>query len=160
MGEPGSERPEEPGRPERPELSVGAVVVHDGELLLVRRGRGAAVGAWSVPGGRVERGEPMAEAVRRELREETGLVASSVEHLGFVERIDEDWHFVIHDFLVAIDDRRGAQPADDADDIDWVPLAEMRTRPGVVPGLVEFLDSVGVLPPAVSDPSTAGDASR
>lgn len=145
---------------DRPELAVGAVVVQSGELLLVRRGRGAAVGSWSVPGGRVERGETLADAARRELREETGLVAISVEHLGFVERIDEQWHYVIHDFLVTVEDRHLARPTDDADEIAWVPLAEMRTRPGVVPGLVEFLDASGVLPPAVSGPSTPGGASR
>ena len=61
--------------PPRPELCVGAVVVQDGELLLIRRGHGPAAGSWSVPGGRVEAGELRAEAVVREVREETGLEA-------------------------------------------------------------------------------------
>lgn len=144
----------------RPELCVGAVVVDEGALLLVRRGRGAAIGSWSVPGGRVELGETMEQAVRRELLEETGLVADAVTHLGFVERIGDGWHFVIHDFVVTVSDRRAAVAADDADEIEWVSLGEVSTRPGIVPGLVEFLETNGVLPGGLSEPSTRGPASR
>ncbi|MGD9702653.1 MAG: NUDIX hydrolase [Acidimicrobiia bacterium] len=128
-----------------PELCVGAVVVHRGELLLVQRGRGAGQGSWSIPGGRVELGETLDAAVRRELREETGLEAVDVAHLGFVERIDETWHFVIHDFLVSVEGTEEANAGDDAAALAWVPLAELATRPGVVPGLVEFLADCGVL---------------
>ena len=56
-----------------PRLAGGAVVVADGELLMVRRGHGPGAGTWSVPGGHVELGETLAEAVVRELAEETGL---------------------------------------------------------------------------------------
>ena len=59
----------------RPELCVGAIAVEGGRLLLIRRGRGPAQGRWSVPGGRLERGETLAEAVVREVAEETGLEA-------------------------------------------------------------------------------------
>ena len=90
-----------------PEVCVGGVVVHDGRLLLVRRGRGAGIGLWSVPGGRVEWGEPLADAVVREVAEETGLAVVPAGWLGWVERIDAAHHFVIHDFLARLVDGPG-----------------------------------------------------
>ena len=125
---------------------MGAVVVHAGALLLIERGRGAGAGSWSIPGGRVELGESLVEATRRELLEETGLVAHDVTTLGVVERISAEWHFVIHDFLVTVVDPAVARAGDDAAAIEWVPLSEARSRPGIVPGLVEFLEENGVLP--------------
>ncbi len=73
-----------------PEVAVGAVCTHDDALLLVRRGRGPAAGEWSVPGGRVEWGETLREAVVRETAEETGLEVVVDRFLGWVERIDDD----------------------------------------------------------------------
>ena len=121
-----------------PEVAVGAIVVRDGSVLLVRRARGAGVGLWSIPGGRVDLGETMEAAVRRELAEETGLVAGDVRHVGHVERIGAGWHFVIHDFLV--DAPAGdACPGDDASEVRWVPLGGLGAVDGLVPGLLDFL---------------------
>jgi 8-oxo-dGTP diphosphatase len=128
------------------ELCVGAVVVRSGRLLLIRRGRGAGQGLWSIPGGRVERGETMVGAVLRELHEETGLVGHTPRHLGFVERIGPGWHFVIHDYSVGVDDSTRATAGDDACDVDWYPLGELAEHPAIVPGLVEFLIEVGIAP--------------
>ena len=131
----------------RPELCVGAVVVRGGELLLVERGRGAASGQWAVPGGRVEGGETMAEAVVREVREETGLEVACRAALGWVERISDEHHFVIVDFLAeALDPAAPLAAGDDAADAAWVPLTELGSVELVV-GLVEFLTTHGVLPP-------------
>jgi 8-oxo-dGTP diphosphatase len=130
----------------RPEVCVGAVVVRRGELLLVRRGRGAAIGAWSIPGGRVERGETLAEAVERELAEETGLAGTCGRFLGWVERISADYHFVILDFEVTVGDDVPAVAADDAAEVLWLELRDVAALADLVPGLLEFLQEHGVVP--------------
>jgi 8-oxo-dGTP diphosphatase len=128
-----------------PELAVGAVAVSDDQLLLVRRGHGPAAGEWSVPGGRVGLGEPVEGAVVREVVEETGLDVVVDELLGWVERFDDDRHFVILDFRVTVlDPDVPVHPGDDAAEAAWVPipaLGEYR----LVTGLVDFLEDVGVL---------------
>ena len=130
--------------PPRPEVCVGAVVIVDGRLLLVQRGRGAAVGRWSVPGGRVEPGEPVAGAVARELREETALVGECERFIGWVERIGADHHFLILDFLVRVQPGE-PRPGDDADAVMWVPVDDLAAWPPLVPGLVEFLGEHNLL---------------
>jgi len=128
----------------RPELCVGAVVVTDAKLLMVRRGRGPAQGRWSVPGGRVERGETLAEAVVRELGEETGVAGVCGELLGWVERIDDEAHYVILDFVVVPLSDADPVAGDDAAEVAWVPLGEVPELP-VVDGLAEFLADHGII---------------
>jgi 8-oxo-dGTP diphosphatase len=120
------------------------VVVADEALLLIRRGRGPAQGSWSVPGGRVERGETLAEAVVRELREETGLAGVCGELLGWVERIGDGYHFVILDFEVVLLDDAEPRAGDDAAEAAWVPLHEVAEL-NLVEGLAEFLADHGVI---------------
>jgi len=130
-----------------PEVCVGAIVVDDGRLLLIRRGRGAAVGSWSIPGGRVEAGEPLATAVERELAEETGLDGRCSRFVGWVERISDAYHFVILDFLVElVEPGTAAVAGDDASDVAWVALDELDAVEPLVPGLVDFLREHGVAP--------------
>ena len=130
----------------RAELCVGAIVVDEGDLLVVRRGRPPGQGLWSVPGGRVERGETMAEALVREVREETGLVVRPGPLVGWVERITADHHFVIFDFVATVARRDDLAPGDDAADARFVPLDRLDDLP-LVAGLAEFLTQHGITAP-------------
>ena len=131
----------------RPEVCVGAIAIVAGELLLIQRGRGAAVGQWSIPGGRVERGELLSQAVEREFWEETGLRALCGRFVGWVERISPDHHFVIADFEVTIDgdDRAEVHAGDDAADAQWFPLDAL-DQVDLVGGVLEFLVEHGYIP--------------
>ena len=127
-----------------PEVCVGAVAVDDGRLLLVRRGRGPAQGEWSVPGGRVERGETLAEAVVRELAEETGIEGVCGALIDWVERVDDDHHHLIFDFAVEVLDPVAPVAGDDAAEAAWVPLPEVADLL-LVEGLAELLHRHGIL---------------
>jgi 8-oxo-dGTP diphosphatase len=128
----------------RPEVAVGAVCVQADALLLVRRGRGPAAGEWAVPGGRVEWGETLHEAVVRETAEETGLEVVVDRFLGWVERLGDTYHYVILDFAVtALDPARPLVAGDDAAEAAWVPVPEL-SELRLVGGLHEFLRDVGV----------------
>ncbi|HVW34037.1 MAG TPA: NUDIX domain-containing protein [Acidimicrobiia bacterium] len=130
-----------------PEVAVGAVVRRADEILLVRRGRGTAVGQWAIPGGRVEFGEGLKAAVAREVEEETGLAVHVGRFLGWAERMGDDpgpYHYVILDFAAEpLDPGAVARAGDDADDVAWVPIASVETYP-LVAGLAEFLRRVGL----------------
>lgn len=128
----------------RPEVCVGAIAMDDEQLLLIRRGTGPAAGDWSIPGGRVEAGETLAEAVVRELAEETGLEGLCDELVGWVERIEPDHHYVILDFRVTVLSTDPPVAGDDAAEVAWVGLdkvAELK----LVDGLAEFLHEHGIL---------------
>lgn len=128
----------------RPEVCVGAVAVFDESILLIRRGRGPAQGSWSVPGGRVETGETLAEAVVRELAEETGLVGMCEGLVGWTERMGPGFHYVILDFSVTIMSDAEPVAGDDAAEARWVPLAEVASLT-LADGLAEFLHDHGIL---------------
>lgn len=91
--------------PERPIVGVAAVVIEDDRVVLVRRGRPPAYGEWSLPGGAVEPGESLEEAVVREVAEEIGLTVEVVEVVAVLDRIFWDqegevhYHYVLIDFL-------------------------------------------------------------
>lgn len=128
----------------RPEVCVGAIAVFDDAILMVRRGRGPAEGTWSVPGGRVEAGETLAEAVVRELAEETGLAGVCETLVGWAERIGPGYHYVILDFSVTLLSDREPAAGDDAAEARWVPLGEVAELQ-LADGLAEFLHDHGIL---------------
>lgn len=126
-----------------PQVAVGVVVVDQGRLLLVQRGREPASGLWTLPGGRVEHGEYLVDAARREVLEETGLEVEVGDLLGLFEVVG-DTHYVILDFIATARSTE-IHAASDASDARWVPLAEV---PGLqcTPRLVETLRGWQVLP--------------
>jgi len=106
--------------------------------LLIRRGHGPAAGRWSVPSGRIERGETAAEAVVRELMEETSLAGVCGGLIGWAELISDEAHFVVLNFEVIMMDDGEPVAGSDAAEARWVPLAEVEEL-NLTPGLVEFL---------------------
>ena len=116
--------------PQQPVVSVGAVIVDGGRVLLIKRGQPPLQGRWSLPGGVVEVGETLREALTREVREETGLeveVGPVVEVLERIEREDGnrvEYHYVIIDYRCLV---RGGRLAcgSDADDARWVAASDI-----------------------------------
>jgi 8-oxo-dGTP diphosphatase len=130
----------------RPEVAVGAVAVDHGRLLCIRRGRGPGAGLWSLPGGRVEAGESLYEAVVREVMEETNLEVVVDQFLGHVERIADSYHFVILDFAVTLlAPDTDPVAGDDAAEAKWVPFEDLGGL-RLVDGLYDFLREHDVLP--------------
>jgi 8-oxo-dGTP diphosphatase len=108
---------------EFPVVGVGVVLVQDGKVLLVRRGRDPGRGLWAVPGGKVRRGEPMRDAARREILEETGLEVEIGDVVWVGEYLEADDHIVLIDFAGSV---LGGElrAGDDADDVRWVAVEE------------------------------------
>ena len=129
---------------ESPRVAVGAIVVHDDSLLMVRRARDPGRGLWSLPGGRLETGEYLADAVRREVAEETGLTVTVGDLVGIFEVVG-DPHYVILDFFARAEGELQPQPSSDVDEVRWVPLDEVATL-DCTPRFVETLKGWSVLP--------------
>ena len=128
-----------------PELCVGAVVVRDGSILLIRRGTPPGEGLWSVPGGRVQQGESLADAVCRELREETGLHGEVGDAVGWTELIGRRRHYVVVDYRVTVAPEAIPTAGSDATDAAWVAFDELGDW-DLVDGLVRFLTDHQVIP--------------
>jgi 8-oxo-dGTP diphosphatase len=127
--------------PERPILGCLAVVRRDSRILLAERSVPPSIGKWGYPGGMQELGETVHACARRELREETGIVAEPVATLTVLDaiRLDGDGRIKTHFALVCVllDWRRGdGEPIEDALSLRWVTLEEaeaLDTFPDTVP---------------------------
>jgi ADP-ribose pyrophosphatase YjhB (NUDIX family) len=125
--------------PQRPYLAVSAAIFRNGQVLVVRRARKPALNLYTLPGGVVEAGEPLAEALIREVREETALEIEPVGLAGHREVITRDAqgrverHFVIMSFAARW---RAGEPVlnNELDDARWLDPAELggyRTTEGL-----------------------------
>ncbi|HTW80220.1 MAG TPA: NUDIX hydrolase [Terracidiphilus sp.] len=118
--------------PETPLVGVGAVIVHDGKVLLVQRGREPMKGHWTLPGGVLEVGESLAQGVAREIREETGLEVAVLELVELLDRIHREdgrvrFHYVIADYICRVTGGE-LRAGSDADRVRWVERAEWNSH--------------------------------
>jgi len=122
--------------PATPLVGVGAVVVQDSRVLLVRRGTEPLKGHWTLPGGLLEVGEPLTAGVIREVREETGLDVEPVELVELLDRIHREdgrvrYHFVIADYLCRVTGGE-LRAATDAAAVRWVERSEWSSHSALV----------------------------
>ncbi|HEX9262030.1 MAG TPA: NUDIX hydrolase [Candidatus Bathyarchaeia archaeon] len=119
--------------PDQPIVGVGGVIIDEGKILLEKRKNEPGRGKWTIPGGLVDLGEGLEQAVVREVEEETCLKCAkktSPMLIDVVDNIDLDedgrvkYHFVIVDYLVKVKGNE-FEVASDADDLQWVPLDEV-----------------------------------
>lgn len=117
--------------PEQPIIAVAALILNEkGDLLLVRRGSEPGKGLWSIPGGAVELGESLEQALKREVKEETGLDIKSLKLLDIFEVVEKEhsgrirYHYVILDYIV---EKCGGflKPATDVSDAKWVSMEKI-----------------------------------
>jgi mutator protein MutT len=130
--------------PKYPLLGVGALIFDNDRILLAERGKEPLKGWWSLPGGLVETGERLAEAISREVLEETGLIVEAREPFEIFERIMHDadgkpeYHYVLIDYVCRVTGGTPA-PGDDVSRIEWARLEDLaayRITEGTV-GVIE-----------------------
>ncbi len=140
--------------PLRPIVGVGAVVVENDNVLVVRRGQPPRMGAWSIPGGGVRLGEDLEGACVREVREETGLEVEIVSEGRVLNRVTRDkwgrvrFHYVLIDYVCR--PRGGTlEAASDVSEARWHPLGEISALCPMTSGTAEFIrESVAALRPS------------
>ena len=111
-----------------PTLAVGGIVFNNQkQILLIQRNQPPAMGFWSIPGGKLEAGESLAEACQREIKEETGLDTGIKNIVAVVQRRIEGFHYVIIDYLALLVNQENSQPVaqSDVSDARWVNLEHL-----------------------------------
>lgn len=142
----------------------GIVFNRHREVLLIRRNQAPAQGLWSIPGGKLEPGETLTEACRREIEEETGLNIRILSLVALVERRIENFHYVIADFLVELIDGECQAPIANSDvsEACWIALDRLGQYE-LVPGLRDIIENThrlwlsGSLPGLIDKDGKTGD---
>jgi 8-oxo-dGTP diphosphatase len=137
--------------PDHPRVGVGAIVLREGRVLLIRRGAAPAVGLWAIPGGGLRIGETLQQGAEREILEETGIVIRAGAPVFTCDSFERDgegrfrFHYVIVD--MAADYVSGeVKAADDALEARWISPAEIRNLPATKTTL-KLLRQIGFMPP-------------
>ena len=118
--------------PDQPVVGIGAVIIKEGEIALIKRGNVPSKGKWTIPGGLVELGENLEAAVIRETKEEVCLDVENPQLIDVVDNIDLDeqgkvkYHYIIIDYLVHVKSGN-IQAASDAEELRWVPFVEVES---------------------------------
>lgn len=124
--------------PQSPLVGVGAVVLRDDKVLLIRRAHPPRQGEWSLPGGLQKLGETVYEAAAREVMEETGIVIQPLGIVDVVDLIERDgeylnsrvrWHYTLID-VYALWQAGEPRPGTDAEEVSWVPISNVRSMVG------------------------------
>ena len=147
--------------PDAPRVGVGAIVLDGDRVLLARRGQAPSVGRWSIPGGLVDLGERLEDAVVREVQEESGLQVRLLGLCGVIDRVicEQDtvrYHYVIIDYVA---ERMSGQleVGSDAAEVRWVPVSEL-DQYDCTEGLVDMIHRALAIHRAMS--SQPGGAHR
>ena len=117
--------------------------MHEGALLMVQRAQDPGRGLWSLPGGRVEKGELLAAALQREVKEETGIEVEVGALIGILE-IPGELHYVILDHAAKVVGDPTLRAGGDAGDARWVPLDDVEGL-DLTPRFMETMRAWGVL---------------
>jgi 8-oxo-dGTP diphosphatase len=118
--------------PDQPVVGIGAVIIKEGEIALIKRGNEPSKGKWTIPGGLVELGENLEAAIIRETKEEVCLEVENPQLIDVVDNIDLDehgkvkYHYIIIDYLVHVKSGN-IQAASDAEELHWVPFVEVES---------------------------------
>ncbi|MEM3956177.1 MAG: NUDIX hydrolase [Candidatus Bathyarchaeia archaeon] len=122
--------------PETPLVGVGAVVCADGKILLIRRANEPGKGLWSIPGGLVEVGERIVDAVKREVEEETGIKVEVGRLIDVVENIIFDgdgrvkFHYILIDFEAKpVSEKLEIKPSPEVLEARWFTPEEIKNLP-------------------------------
>ena len=139
--------------PKRPLVGVGAIIFRRDRILMAQRGKQPLQGWWSLPGGALELGESLEDAVCREVLEETGLVVRRVELFEVFERIIRDaagapeYHYVLIDYVCRVTGGE-LRPGDDVCSVEWVrrgDLANLQITEGTLAVIERAFDARAAL---------------
>ena len=154
--------------PAGPVVGVAAVVLHEGAVLLIQRGREPMRGRWSLPGGALLLGETLRDGVVREVLEETGLCVEPMEMIVTLDRIvrDDDgsvrYHYVLVDWRCKLNEAaREPVAGDDAAAARWVPLGSLGDATYAVEELTrEVIGQAVAAERAIAPTRVAGEVNR